>query len=100
MLRFKDKTPVDILSNFVYLFKCSQCEGTYVGELLVISTLVLLIPRVFHIELRGLFLNRQIVGLRIMHKKKTMRKFSAKFAFYADVKNFIRKQPNVCLYMK
>ena len=32
MLRFKDQTPVDILSNIVYLFKCSLCEATYVGE--------------------------------------------------------------------
>ena len=32
MQRFKDQTPVDLLSNIAYLFKCNQCEATYEGE--------------------------------------------------------------------
>ena len=32
LLRFKDRTPVDLISNVVYLYKCSQCIATYVGE--------------------------------------------------------------------
>ena len=32
LLKFKDQIPVDLLSNIVYLFKCSQCEASYVGE--------------------------------------------------------------------
>ena len=33
VLTFKDQTPVDLLTNVVYLFKCSKCEATYVGEI-------------------------------------------------------------------
>ena len=32
MLRFKDQTPVDLLSNIVYLFNCSLCEAIHVGK--------------------------------------------------------------------
>ena len=32
MLRFKDQTLVDILSNIFYLFKYSQYKATYAGE--------------------------------------------------------------------
>ena len=29
---YKDKVPVNILSNIVYKFKCEQCDATYYGE--------------------------------------------------------------------
>ena len=30
--RFKDRVPIELVSNAVYLFKCGQCSTQYIGE--------------------------------------------------------------------
>ena len=72
LLRFKDETPVYILSNIVYIFKCSQCQATYMGETTRHLHTRVADHRVFHLDLVGLFLNLRSVELGNMLKKLAM----------------------------